>query len=338
MENLCSRVSAYLYIGASVQMAFSLGLHRDQHTESATAMEREQNRRIWWTLFILDQELASRGGSPSIVDERFTKVSTPMSSEQVCQDSMLTLANCSNFLQILYPGLHTPLAWQATSVSLCRLKREIIQAVYTERHANSISFSTVSNSLLLLQKWYRQMPAHLKYEVPAPPTHKRAVAVLHLHYWSTTILLTRPFLLYLVIKNNALVSSKKVWFERMGKICIDAAQKSIAILQQMADDTTISSLTAFDSTCILRLIMIFILAYAHTRLPQYSSHIETCMRLTRGMEQIGFTKMVTEETPGRLADLGISEEPRVVNAIGNTQGDVHLDDQMIAQLWSNWDP
>jgi hypothetical protein len=124
----------------------------------------------------------------------------------------------------------------------------------------------------------------------------------------------------------------------MGKICIDAAQKSIAILQQMAKDGTLSSLTAFDSTSILRLIMIFILAYAHTRTTQYSSHIETCMQLTKGMEQIGFTKMVSEETPGRLADLGIPEEPRVVTTNGNAHGDVHLDDQMIAQLWGNWDP
>lgn len=184
------------------------------------------------------------------------------------------------------------------------------------------------------------MPAHLKYDVPAPPTHKRAVAVLHLHYWGTTILLTRPFLLYLVIKHSTLPSSKKIWFERMSKLCIDAAQKSVAILQQMAEDGTLSSLTAFDSTCILRVVMIFILAYAHTHTPQYSSHIETCMRLSRGMEQIGFTKMVTEETPGRLADLGIPEEPQAATAAvnGNAHGDVHLDDQMIAQLWGNWDP
>lgn len=83
MENLCSRVSAYLYIGASVQIAFSLGLHRDQLADSTTTLEREQNRRIWWTLFLLDQELASRGGSPTIVDERFTKVTTPNPAEQV---------------------------------------------------------------------------------------------------------------------------------------------------------------------------------------------------------------------------------------------------------------
>ncbi|KAH5036335.1 hypothetical protein HBI62_036200 [Parastagonospora nodorum] len=334
LENLCSRVSAYLYIGAAIQIAFSLGLHRDQIPETGTAIDREQNRRIWWTLFMLDQELASRSGTPHLIDERFTKVTAPASSEQM-----------------LYPGLHTPLGWQDTSVSLCRLKREITQAVYTERLANSISFSTVSNSLLLLQKWYRQMPAHLKYDVPAPPTHKRAVACLHLQYWSAIILLTRPFILYLVIKSKALPPSKKIWFERMGKICIDAAQKSIAILQHMSDDATLSSLTAFDSTCILRLIVIFLLSYAHTRTPQYSNHIVTCMRLIRGMEQIGFTKMVTEETPGRLVDCGVPETVQVAvgipagmpagmhapNEIPQPQGDVHLDDQMIAQLWGNYD-
>src|SRR6185312_5643457 len=119
----------------------------DQVEETATSMEREQNRRIWWTLFILDQELASRGGSPTIIDERFTKVTTPLSSEQVCICNHVTPSQTySNDYQILYPGLHTPLSWQNTAASLCRLKREIVQAVYTERSENSISFSTISNS------------------------------------------------------------------------------------------------------------------------------------------------------------------------------------------------
>lgn len=109
MENLCSRVSAYLYIGASIQIAFSLGLHRDQLHESGTTTEREQNRRIWWTLFILDQELASRGGSPAIIDERFTKVTTPLSSEQVCISGRLVqeTASCSQRLDIISWSTHS---------------------------------------------------------------------------------------------------------------------------------------------------------------------------------------------------------------------------------------
>lgn len=85
--------------------------------------------------------------------------------------------------------------------------------------------------------------------------------------------------------------------------------------------------------------MIFILAYAHTRTPRYSAHIEKLVELTRGMEQIGFTKMVTEETPLRLADLGITGQAQQNNGDANgSNGQVHLDDEMIAQLWGNWDP
>jgi hypothetical protein len=117
----------------------------------------------------------------------------------------------------------------------------------------------------------------------------------------------------------------------MGKTCIDAAQKSVAILQQMAADNTLSSLTAFDSTCLLRIIMIFILAYAHTKLHHYRSSIEACFAILRGMQQIGFCQMVTEETPMRVADLGIigSED---------SESGVLLDDDLIAQLWGNLDP
>lgn len=230
--------------------------------------------------------------------------------------------------------MHTPLSWLTSSVSLCRIKREIIQAIYTERFMNSrtISFTTVSKLLLSLQGWQQLMPPHLKHDVPAPPTHKRAVAVLHLQYWSSTILLCRPFLLYLVLKHSTLPATKKVWFERMGKTTIDAAQRSLDILQDMAAESTLSSLTAFDSTCLLRLVMVFILAFAHTKQPQYRAHIEASIALMKGLEQIGFSKMVAEETPLRLADLGIPLE----TTEGGTQ--VLLDDELIAQLWGNLDP
>lgn len=315
LENRCSRVASYLYMGASIQMAYSLGLHRDQMPDSSTSMERELYRRIWWTLFYLEQEIASRGGAPTLVDERMLKIATPLPSEQM-----------------LYPGMHTPLSWLSTSVSLCRLKRDIIQTVYAERSANSrtISFSTISSLLLSLQKWMQLIPPHLKHDVPLPPTHKRAVAVLHLQYWASTILLCRPFLLYLVLKYGTLGSSKKIWFERMSKTCIDAAQKSLVILQQLADDGALSSLTAFDSTCILRIIMIFILAFGHTKMQHYRANIEASLEMLKSMPQIGFTKMVTEETPLRLTDLGITSDKH-----SNTG--VLLDDDLIAQLWGNLD-
>ncbi|KAF2280517.1 aldehyde dehydrogenase-like protein [Westerdykella ornata] len=313
LEMLCSRVASYLYMGASIQMAYSLGLHRDQVPDTCGTLEREQYRRLWWTLFTLEQEVAARGGIPPVVDERILKVDTALPSEQ-----------------ILYPGMHTPLSWLSTWVSLCRLKREIIQAVYPERTANprTISFSTISSLLLALQKWLQTMPEHLKPDVPVPPTHKRAVAALHLHYWGCVILLSRPFLLSLVLKHTALDSNKKIWFERMGKTCIDAAQKSLAVLQQLAAANALSSMTAFDSTCILRIVMIFILAFGHTKMQHYRTNIDETLRLVNGMHQVGFCKMVAEETPMRLRDLGITSD---------TSSNI-LDDQLLAELWGNLDP
>lgn len=127
-------------------------------------------------------------------------------------------------------------------------------------------------------------------------------------------------------------NQKKIWFERMGKTCIDAAQKSLAILQRMAEDNVLSSITAFDSTCLLRIIMIFILAFGHTKMHAYRSNIEDSMALLRGMQQVGFCRMVTEETPMRLKELGMGE--------GSTResAGVLLDDDLIAMLWGNLDP
>ncbi|KAF2743010.1 hypothetical protein M011DRAFT_510361 [Sporormia fimetaria CBS 119925] len=312
LENICSRVTSYLYIGASIQMAYSLGMHRDQLPASYTSIDCEQYRRVWWTLFTLEQEVSSRGGSPPLVDERIMKIDTPLPSEQV-----------------LYPGMHTPLSWLSTWVSLCRLKREIIQAVYPERSTKqrAISVSTISSLLLSLHNWLTLMPPHLKPDVPVSPTHKRAVSVLHLHYWGSIILLTRPFLLCLVLRHSELSGDKKLWFERMGRTCIDAAQKSLGVMQQMATADVLSSATALDSTCILRMIMIFILAFGHTRLAHYRANIDESLHLLTRMHHVGFCKMVAEETPIRLVELGI---PSSAQANGLDNG--------VAHMWANLDP
>jgi hypothetical protein len=77
--------------------------------------------------------------------------------------------------------------------------------------------------------------------------------------------------------------------------------------------------------------MIFILAFGHTKMTVYRSNIEDSLGLLKGMNHIGFCKMVAEETPMRLADLGITSD-----TISNAG--MLLDDDLIAQLWGNLDP
>jgi hypothetical protein len=163
------------------------------------------------------------------------------------------------------------------------------------------------------------MPSHLRWGVPVAPTHKRAIAVLQLNYWNAMMLLTQPFLLYLVLRGTNLSPTKRNWFEKLGDICIDAAQSAIVIFKTMSQDRTLSSLVIFDSTCILKVVMIMILALVKTNLQKYRLDIELCLILLQGMEQVGFCKTVAPELFSRFKELGIMQDPHVYSSSNDVQ-------------------
>lgn len=65
------KLVAWLHLGACVQIAKSLGLNRDDPlaSQSFSPVDREQNRRIWWTLYFLDQSMASYSGSLFLIED-----------------------------------------------------------------------------------------------------------------------------------------------------------------------------------------------------------------------------------------------------------------------------
>lgn len=233
--------------------------------------------------------------------------------------------------------MHTPRKWLSTFVSLSRLKREVIQEIYTERESKTIPFSTVSNLLLLLRKWHQTMPAHLRLESldltwPEITLDRRAIIVLHLHYWGTLILLTRPFLLNLVLKRSELAPSSKTGYSRMAEVSVKAAQNSVELFQRMVRDRTLSSLTTFDSTTLLRCITIFMCAFGYTQNPEYKKDANNCILVAQRMEQIGFAKMITTETPIHLQNLGMSYA-----SPSDFSHESYIPDQKtIAEMWNNY--
>ena len=88
---MLSRVTAYLYVGTAIQMAWSLGLHRDQPALSASEQERIENRRIWWTLTTLDLEIGLRCGSPTLIDDEYLEFSSPLPLERIGQEPVWSL-------------------------------------------------------------------------------------------------------------------------------------------------------------------------------------------------------------------------------------------------------
>lgn len=317
LQSFGFRVASYLHTGTCVQIAYSLGLQHDKSPASQSLVTRQQNRRIWWTIYTLDQEIASWAGNACVIDERSLNIHTPLPSEQV-----------------MNPGTNTPLGCLAVSVSLCRLKRQIVQAIYPEQTTDSrkISFSQVSTFISSLEQWLSALPSHLNWGVPSAPTHRRAIATLHLNYWSAMMLLTRPFLFYSVMRSSCLTKGKKLWFEKLAETCIHAAANTMSILKTMSSEKTLSSLTTFDALCALKVIMIFILALAKSNSGTYRTDIDLCLTLLRSMEQIGFCSSVVTELPIHLAKLNVTKWQ---DEAGDTSDETS--NALVSQFWPDFD-
>lgn len=80
---MCYSIAAYLHVGTAVRIGYSLGLHRDIFLRSKGSLERERSRRVWWTIYVLDYEMASRFGYPCSVIDDAVFMSTPAATEQV---------------------------------------------------------------------------------------------------------------------------------------------------------------------------------------------------------------------------------------------------------------
>lgn len=160
--------------------------------------------------------------------------------------------------------------------------------------------------------------------------------MLHLHYWSTRILLTRPFLLNLVLKRDELDSRTKIAYEKLAKETLAAAARSVELFQRMVQDHTISSLTTFDSTTLLRCITIFMCAFGYYRTLELKQYADNCVKIAQSMEMIGFAKMISQETPQHIEALGMSldHEPSISQESYMADEKVEGGDKWHMQQWT----
>eukprot|EP00918_Siedleckia_nematoides_P055437 GHVU01120931.1.p1 GENE.GHVU01120931.1~~GHVU01120931.1.p1 ORF type:complete len:659 (-),score=33.39 GHVU01120931.1:414-2390(-) len=292
------KLAAWLQLGVCVQIAHSLGVSNDQLASCTNPVDREMNRRIWWSLYVMDHNLGSFGGSSFLIDE----MHIPMPSDV-----------------LVGPSPNSPLGCFQQHISLCLIKREIIDSIYP-RHkpvSRTVTSSTISTFISYLQKWLSDLPAHLSIssaKSSSQSNHRRAIYLLHLDYQACLILLTRTFLLYLVRHHPGLTSptpgnKKCACICSLGDKCTAAAQDSLKILKAMSEEGILSSLTVHDSGWILKVVIISLLSFRRTKNQQFRSDIETCKGILAGMEHIGFCKNVIDELPAQLDALGITSIP-----------------------------
>ncbi|KAK3380815.1 hypothetical protein B0H63DRAFT_396681 [Podospora didyma] len=294
LHSSCFTVTAYLIIGMTVRMAYTLGLHRNIAAGAAQqdSVSRARVHRLWWTIYLLDQEIAIQLGYPCAIVDDVVGLQTPPACES-----------------ILDPGRQTPHGYQAVCVALVKLKKKVSHTLYVAPALLSarkvVPFSAVTGCIGDLRDWLAKLPPHLCWSSGMAPSHGRAVAVLHLRYWLTLIHVQRPFLLYAVTRGEELSGDKRRWYEELSGLCLDAAEKSVGIIKRMRDHGLLSSLVLFDSQCIHDLVHVFLLGRQHYKAQQRgamaSEGLETCMAAMRGMEPIGWCDKILPELTAQVA-------------------------------------
>ncbi|KAG7291469.1 hypothetical protein NEMBOFW57_001488 [Staphylotrichum longicolle] len=297
LHSACYTVTAYLITGMAVRMAYSLGLHRNiPLNNNQDSVSRARVQRLWWTLYLLDHEVAVQLGYPCAVVDHLAGIQTPPACESV-----------------LDPGRPTPHGYQAACAALIKLKKQIAHTLYVAPALSArrvVPFSAVTASLADLRGWLDELPPHLRWSSGTPPAHRRAVAVLHLRYWTTLLYAQRPFLLYTATRAPAGGDSdrKRQRYEALSAQCLDAARKAADIIRRMRDHGLLSSLVLFDSQCIQDLVYVFVLAKRlYTGLRQADAAaaanegLETCMAAMRGMEPVGWCEKLLPELTAQVA-------------------------------------
>ncbi|KAK3323139.1 fungal-specific transcription factor domain-containing protein [Cercophora scortea] len=309
----CYSVTAYLHLGTAVRIGFSLGLHRDVSPKSRDSLEREWGRRLWWTIYILDHEMASRFGYPCSVVDDAVYMRTPPATEQ-----------------ILDPGPNTPLGFQALFVTLVQLRKRISHECFLEpaQIGGRLPISRVTSCLAALKAWQASVPTHLRWDSSLHPQHRRAVSLLHLRYWTSIISITRPFLLFTVTHAASthslpMIPAKRMLYEQMSATCIEGAEAGVMILRGMRAAGTLSSLILLDCHCIGEVMWILIHALQKHGGKERQGMLRFCLETLKGMEMVGWCEKVAPELEARVLESGVLDaegEEEVGTGVGMGMG------------------
>ncbi|GAA6010201.1 hypothetical protein JCM11491_005388 [Sporobolomyces phaffii] len=212
--------SAWMSGGMAIRMAQDLGLFRDVEkwflpVQRFTHEEKQTRKRVWWGCIIIDRYTSSYIGRPGAIHERdydtgFCSEDEPDEHEQWRPirldgtDFHSPPKNLdSQFPEEIARGLKSYPTTRAHTLScfnahaaLAVIINRIISNIYAIRIRVLGQSSETLLSLLdqSLASWFLALPPHLAYNPNSPKVPPPHVLALHLQFYSSLILLHRPFI------------------------------------------------------------------------------------------------------------------------------------------------
>ncbi|KAH7213155.1 hypothetical protein DER44DRAFT_692412, partial [Fusarium oxysporum] len=286
--------SAYLHIGLAVRIAFSLGLHLDKYSTKSGVVSQAHARRLWWTLYLVDQDLSLALGKPGMNSPpNETSWKPPLPSEFVVS-----------------PGSHTPNGYLEQCIRLAQITQSIRQNLYDGpvHGGQKLSNTHFNDAMAALQSWLDHVPPHLHLSPSISLSYRRSVSLLHLRYWSAMMLVTKPFLLCNLLQGIEHVeSAKRPIFATLAKTCVSAAESTFEILETMVLHKVASSLVMADYLFALQALQVIVAACGLYHMDGHQARAKQCLRILLAISVSGYPKHLIPETLFQLQQCGLAE-------------------------------
>ncbi|BCS27699.1 fungal specific transcription factor domain-containing protein [Aspergillus puulaauensis] len=274
---------AYLYTSLAVQIACSLGMHRDKYCAAYGLVEKEHARRLWWSLVVFDQDLSQRLGKPSATTD----------SWETCLPSEL----------ILSAGAFTPSEYLAACGSLSQLAKGVRKRLYSN---SSVQMGTLQSIINSLTSWEVSLPPHLRLSVPTAPLLRRPISIIHLRYHHIQLLVGRPVILYQLLRQQKEQGPPESSFlNEITVLSLNSAEQMLEILERMVLDNFDSKIIALDFYYALDILQIFLSIFALTKAEKQLENISKCMKVLQAIGSAGFGEKILSEVLFQLMEWGL---------------------------------
>lgn len=248
---------AYLYASMALRLAISRGLHRSSASRYRSA--NVYRNRLWWSLYMQERRLCAAGGYPMSIGDH--AISTPPPYDAAG-----------------YPSA----THMAVNVRTARVLGQITSLVYAQKEETEATFITkVSEVLRFLHEIETGMPAELSikfsssgliiaglpFEQSSPMT-ARTSSSLYISVYSAVIYAVRPILLYMARESPGREldehqhDSVRPALRRLAEICVEAASKTLVILQHLRKRDLVAKHAFLDLDAAFSVGFIFVLVEA----------------------------------------------------------------------------
>ncbi|CAO3622671.1 unnamed protein product [Cunninghamella blakesleeana] len=182
-------IRGWIYSGMAFRMSQNLGLHRNCDSWDLSPVEKEERKRVYYCCFVIDRLSCAMHGRSPIIDERDCDAPYPKENDR-CEIGCKTDKIMDHFHPL---------------IKLCEIVGDVLRDIYTVKGRLQLKRMPSPDTIIskldkALNNWMAKLPMSAKYRPPNSrlaeegPIPSLALCQIHMLYYTTLILLHRPFI------------------------------------------------------------------------------------------------------------------------------------------------